>query len=785
MKTATSRVKKTVIITVSAIFLAAALIIFFISPLTKYLLEKYDIKLIGRELTMEWAYVNPFTGYVYFNDLKIFEPEGDSLFISADGVNANINLLQLLFKTIELQQVTIDHPWGKIIQRKDTLNFSDIIARFRSDPLHPNPDGWRFTFLDTNIIEGEFHYIEKIIPINYFIRNVNIESTGKKWSSDTLSAKFYFQDGKNEGVMNGNFTINASNLDYRLAVDVHDFDLEIIRQYIWELINYGMFEARLDANLNAIGNFNSQDSISVKGRMVLRDFHLGKTSEDDYLAFKEFVVVMEEVSPIHHKYLFDSISLSDPYLKYERYDSLDNIEAMFGKKGQNISDVTQQPGRFNLVIEIARYIEVLSRNFFKSDYKIRQLAIHRADLVFNDYSLAEKFSIEATPLTVVADSVNKNNKRVGVDFTTGFKPFGSAKMSLSINPKDSSDFDLTFKVEKIPVTVFNPYFISYTSFPIDRGTIEINGLWTVRNGAIRSTNHVVMIDPRVTRRIRNDNTKWLPMPMIMSFVRERGNVIDYTVPITGNLKDPKFHMRDVVFDVIKNIFVKPATTPYRMEVKNLETEIEKSLTVKWEMRQHVLTPHQKKFVRKISNFLKDTPEATLIVQPFEYASKEGEYILFYETKKKFFLLDRKNKTDFNEEDSLAVSKMSVKDPGLVRYISKNLSDTVMFTLHEKCINFVGKEIVNNQMKQLVKNREMAFRELFLANGTDSQVSIHATKNDIPFNGFSYFKLEYPGEIPRALEKAYQRMNDLNDETPRKKYLNRRNKNDKVVNETGK
>ena len=216
------------------------------------------------------------------------------------------------------------------------------------------------------------------------------------------------------------------------------------------------------------------------------------------------------------------------------------------------------------------------------------------------------------------------------------------------------------------------------------------------------------------------------MPMIMAFVLERGNVIDYSVPITGNLKDPKFHIRDVVFDVIKNIFVKPPTTPYRMEVRNLEAEIEKSLTVKWEMRQHQLRPHQQKFVKKIADFLKDNPHATLNVHPFEYASKEGEYILFYETKKKFFLLDKeKNSIDFNAEDSLAVNMMSVKGPDLVKHISKNLSDTVMFTLHEKCINFVGKEIVNSQMKQLIKNRETVFREIFIANGTESQVSMRA------------------------------------------------------------
>ena len=781
-----SRVKRVFGITVGAILISVVLVILFISPLTKYLLEKYDVKLIGRELTMDWVYVNPFTGYVHLNDLRIFEEQGDSLFLSIEGTSASFTLRKLLFQTVEITQLTLDKPWGRIIQRKDTLNFDDIIRIFTPDEVKTPNSKWNVILLDTKVIDGEFHYIEKIIPINYFIRHVNVEGLGREQNGDSLTAIFSFQEGKSNGVMKGDFMINVSNLDYRLVVDVNDFDLEVIRQYIWELINYGMFRARLDANIHATGNFNSQDSVSVKGRFSLRDFHLGKTTEDDYLSFKKFDVIMEEVSPIDHKYLFDSITLSDPYLKYERYDSLDNVEAMFGKKGQNISDVTLQPGRFNLVIEIARYVEVLSRNFFKSDYKIGQLGIYNADLVFNDFSLAERFSVEATPLTIVADSLNKDNKRVDVNFATGFKPFGSAKLALSINPNDSSDFDLAFKVEKILVTVFNPHFISYTSFPVDRGTIEVNGLWTVRNGAIKSTNHVVIIDPRVTRRIRNDNTKWLPMPMIMAFVLERGNVIDYSVPITGNLKDPKFHIRDVVFDVIKNIFVKPPTTPYRMEVRNLETEIEKSLTVKWEMRQHQLRPHQQKFVKKIADFLKDNPHATLNVHPFEYASKEGEYILFYETKKKFFLIDKeKNSIDFNAEDSLAVNMMSVKGPDLVKHISKNLSDTVMFTLHEKCINFVGKEIVNSQMKQLIKNRETVFREIFIANGTESQVSMRATQNDIPFNGFSYFKLEYPGEIPRALERAYQRMIDLNDEIPRKKYLNRRNKDDKIVNETDK
>jgi hypothetical protein len=38
-----------------------------------------------------------------------------------------------------------------------------------------------------------------------------------------------------------------------------------------------------------------------------------------------------------------------------------------------------------------------------------------------------------------------------------------------------------------------------------------------------------------------------------------------------------------LMDLLTNIFVKPATTPYRLQVKNMEAEIEKSLTLKVEI----------------------------------------------------------------------------------------------------------------------------------------------------------------------------------------------------------
>jgi hypothetical protein len=384
--------------------------------------------------------------------------------------------------------------------------------------------------------------------------------------------------------------------------------------------------------------------------------------------------------------------------------------------------------------------------------------------------------VELSPLYFIADSIDKNNKRVHASLNSGVKPYGNAAVTLSINPKDSVDFDIRYHLQKLPVSMFNPYVITYTSYPLDRGTIELRGTWRVRNGFIQSDNHVVIIDPRRTKRVRNKDKSWLPLPLIMSLVRERGNVIDYEIPITGNLKDPKFHLKDVLVDLLENIFVKPATTSYRLEVKNIETEIEKSLSLTWGMRKSSLTRNQEKFIDKMAGYLGENPEASIDVYPQQYALKEKEYILFFEAKKKYFLLkNHKPARSFSENDSLQVDKMSVKDWLFVHYLNRLKGSALLFTIQEKCSNFVGTALIESKFRRLNKDREGAFMMVFKEKKLQNRVNIHGGESHIPYNGFSFYKIRYQGELPAGLVKAHRKMNDLNDHAPRKKYKKERRK----------
>jgi len=760
------------LISIGSLVVFVSGLILFISPIAKYLIEKYDVKYTGREITLDWAYVNPFTGYVHLNNLKIHEQKSDSVFLSINELSANVTMCKLFSKNYEISNITLNHPWGIIIQDNKALNFNDLINRFSPNDSIPTPNKApiHFSILDIKIEDGEFHYNEKQIPINYFIKNVNIESPGFKWDVDTLIAQISLLPGIGTGAVKGNLTINLKNENYYIDALVHQLDLNIIDQYLKDLANYGSFRAKLDANVKTKGNFKDEENVTMSGSFAINDFHFGKNLKEDYTSFDKLSVSMNELSPKKHVYDFDSISLKHPYFKYERYDHLDNVQTIFGEKGSNIQSANANEAKFNLIIEIGNYIKAISKNFFRSPYKVDRLAIYNADFRYNDYSLAEKFSAALNPLTFTADSIDKSHNRVECFLNSGIKPYGKLAIVFSINPKDSTDFDLACKIQNIPVSVFNPFIISYTSFPLDRGTLEFNAIWHVNNGVINSTNHLVIVDPRTAKRIRNKDTKWIPVPLIMAFIRERGNVIDYEIPITGDLKKPKFHLHDVVFDLIGNIFIKPPTTPYRIEVKNIETEIEKSLTIKWQMRNDLLGNTQEDFIEKIVDFIAETPNVTISVYPELYTEKEKEHILFFEAKKKYFLEAHKQGAKyFTETDSETVDKMSVKDSLFVHYLNKHLKNSIEFTIQAKCASLVDSAIVNYKYNKLNTERKNVFLSYFKKKNVEKQVKFNAAENVIPYNGFSFYRIDYKNKFPESLVEAYWKMAELNDVAPRKKF----------------
>src|SRR5687767_3045488 len=112
-----TKTKKIAIIATIGLALVATLVIVS-SPIAKYLVEKYDIRFLGREITVDWVYVNPFTGFVHLQAPEVKELKNDTIFFSARSVSANFSMLKLFSSEYEITMLNFDQPVGYIIQKK-------------------------------------------------------------------------------------------------------------------------------------------------------------------------------------------------------------------------------------------------------------------------------------------------------------------------------------------------------------------------------------------------------------------------------------------------------------------------------------------------------------------------------------------------------------------------------------------------------------------------------------------------------------------------------------------
>jgi hypothetical protein len=745
------------LLTVSIILLSLILLLILIaSPLTKYLIQKYDLKYTGREITVGRAYVNPLTGNISLNNMRIFEQNSDSVFFYVRKLGVDLSILKLISGTYQVSSVNIDQPEINVIQTDTLFNFTDLIKKFAVTADTTNKEKLHLNVLNIKIKNGLVRYSETKMPLDYTISDIDFSSQGMRWNVDTLNGKFSLKPGNAD--LSGDFMFNMDSLDYRFSMFLRNMDLNLAEQLIKKSSPNARLTASLNIDLKAVGNANKPLNVDAQGRIEMDSFRLGNGPDLNYLSLKQMVISFRDVNPSKGKFYFDSIFMEQPQILYQRFDSLDNFRRMF--RSLIKVDTVEAVDTINMTAKI-----------LNSDYYINHFLIRDANIEFNDYSIAEKFSMAFNPFNLRADSVDKQNKRMTITVKSGIKPYGSFSAYISMDPKDSKNLDLKYNFQDVSASSFNPYIVTYTSHQLDRGKIEVHGDWTLRDNNMRALNHFIVINPRTTEKVKGKETKKLPLPLIMAFIRERGSAIDYEIPITGKMDDPKFHIGDVITDMLRNILVKPPTTPYRQKVKEIEETVEKTLTVRWRMRQYSISDDQKDFMKRIAKFLEDNRDAHLTVQPVYYEEKEKENILLFEAKKKYFFQSKGSKVaPLSKNDSAKVEKMSSKDKAFISYLDSSVKNPALLTLQEKCYRFVGKEAVDKQYKRLENERKQAFVALFEKNKTSDRIEVLKPENEVPFNWFSYYRIEYKGEVPEALKEGFQKLYEYNSEPPRRKFF---------------
>lgn len=150
------------------------LLIAFLSPIARFLIQKYDQRFLGREVTLNWMVINPITGYLYVKDLKVFEAKSDSVFFSAKAIRMDLAITRLFQKELKVEDFNLEQPLVSIVQLDEHhFNFSDITERFAADDSTAGSNqesNFKFSLVNSVINRGEFRFREVKTPVNFSIK---------------------------------------------------------------------------------------------------------------------------------------------------------------------------------------------------------------------------------------------------------------------------------------------------------------------------------------------------------------------------------------------------------------------------------------------------------------------------------------------------------------------------------------------------------------------------------------------------------------------------------------
>jgi len=188
-------------------------------------------------------------------------------------------------------------------------------------------------------------------------------------------------------------------------------------------------------------------------------------------------------------------------------------------------------------------------------------ALHFADESIEPHAVfdVEEFGGTVKGLSSQAQSTATVDLHGKVDAASPFSISGK------VNPlaKDLQ-LDLTVAFTNTDLTAFTTYLEKYAGHPLNKGKLTMGLHYDINQKQLKAENKF-LID-HFTLGPRNDSTSatHLPVKLAVALLKDRKGQISLDVPLSGRTDKPDFKVLPIIRDVILNLIVKAATSPFSL-----------------------------------------------------------------------------------------------------------------------------------------------------------------------------------------------------------------------------
>lgn len=683
------RLLKLICWSLGIIIAIAILLCIFSGTILKNYLEKHSKELIGRKLTVERIYINPLFGTLNSTNLVVFEQNDRTPFVRFDKLEYRMNLFSLLGKKFKVNKIHFTALDINIIQNGKNFNFDDIVTHLQKDSGEKkNNSYWTIDLNNIKILQSDLIYRDVQVGSKFNINQLSINIPRIYLSGQETNAGIDFKFGSG-GELTSKLSYNNDKSKYLLDLNINNFDSEQLLPYLQQYLNVSQTNGRINLNTKIEGNTEHIIDADISGTASLIGGEVKDKNGNMIFATDSVIAKINRLNFEQGVATFDELVISGAQTQYTiNKDSTDNFKGLL-----DVADTQESIGKefveqsdLDFLEEIGLKDSTVNPDTHKQmELLIHKLRIRNGKVTYTDNTLPKVFRYTLSEVTTSCDDfrLEKHNRltgnavlgksgKISLDWVTDFKSMRNMDMMVSMNNIDIRDF--------------TPYSSYYVGNNIESGIMRIVSHNTVKDNKLEGDNKIEIYNPRVSKRLNKEPIYKLPIRFGVYVLTDRKHNMNISLPVSGDLDNPKFSYRKLIFKALANLFIKVSTAPFTAIGELFGEEKENWESIYFDSRVSDFSPQEYAKLEEMVRWMEDKEELK-----FEFIQWINITNLISKTDSTSFSSDSINV--LNQEKILALT--NERNENLRKYLIRmNLSET-RFTISiphiDSLKNYKGKD----------------------------------------------------------------------------------------------
>jgi len=627
-----------------------------------------------------------------------------SLSRETDG---NISLLSLVDK----QQVGHSGTPGKTVPPV-TLSASTITATDKSQDTRPfsyrikqfQLDRFNLAFTDKSLKDQP----------RFNLRNTSLtlaNLSGPKFTPARL--RFSSTFGK-DARLKAAGDITPLPFRYKGSVSLGGLPLRDFEAYFPDNLSFYVIGGNLNSTMNLdIAMKDGKPRGSFKGSAAVRAFHsIDAVGEEDLLKWEslQFDDIKGNLEPFNLS--LHQVALNDVYSRIViRKDGSLNLRDLFGKKE---TAATGTPLPTTAATSAPKTAAQTSAPAAATPRQISvgSITIQNGTISFTDNHLPQTFSSTFYNLGGrVSGLTSEESKFADVDLRGNLENHSPMQITGRLNPlRDDLFVDLKISFRDIDLSPVTPYSGTYLGYTIDKGKLFLDLKYLIDKKQLSSQNRIFIDQFTFGKRVESGKATSLPVSLAVALLKDRKGEIHLDLPVTGRTDDPEFSIWGLIGQVLKNLLIKAATSPFAL-LSSMTGSDEDFSVIQFTAGSSVLPAGEVKKLAQLTKALADRPGLKMEITGFVDKTKDSEgyreELLNRKLRNEKFLYLAKDKQTKDGDSAETVRVLADEYPRLLKATYKKEK----FPKPRNAMGFV-KDLPDTEMRKLIiANTEVGENEL--------------------------------------------------------------------------